>query len=171
MSNEYHLVMKTRLISFFLMLCVPMYSNAKDDITFDCSANGLGYKTEDNSGPWEHEIGRFKWVYNASLITPEPMIMQDGKPHGCKPVDIESPKITLEKGKTVYLSGNRCGDLPSYFFAVTTIDNTSAAYALGYVENILKDSEVRIIIENTDDSTVSAKDGRYNLVYFDCKVR
>ena len=164
-------VINIRLASLFLMLCVPIYSNAKDNITFDCSATGYGYKTKDISGPWEHEIGRFKWKYNSSLITPEPTIKKDGKPHGCKPVDIESPKITLEKGKTVYISGNRCGDSPSYFFAATTINNMNSAYALGTVENIVKRKEIRIVLENTDDAKVSAKDGKYKLIYFDCKTR
>ena len=170
-SNKQYFFIKIRLVSLFIILCVPIYSNAKDDIAFDCSAIGLGYKTKDLSGPWEHEIGRFQWKYNASLITPEPMTIKDGKPHGCKPVDIESPKITIEKGKAVNISGNRCGDLSSYFFAVTTINNIRSAYALGTVENIVKDKEVRIIVENTDESKVSAKDGRYKSVYFDCKIR
>lgn len=170
MRNNQYLVINIRLVSFVLMLCVSVYSNAKDDITFDCSAIGYGYKTKDTSGPWEHEIGRFKWKYDASLIVPEPIIKIDGKPHGCKPVELESPKITLEKDKTVYVSGNRCGDGPSYFSVATTINNMKALYALGTVEYIMKANEVRIVLENTDDSTVSAKDGRYKLIYFDCKT-
>lgn len=159
-----------RLILVFvtaLLLCVTIPSYAKDEITFGCSAIGYGYQTEDKTGPGKHELGSFVWHYNASMLTPKPKI-KDGNADICFPVSIESPKILLEKDKSVYITGNLCGDSPSYFFAVTNINGINMHHALGYVEDVFRNKEVRIIFDLPNDKKIKLKDKEFHNVYFDC---
>jgi hypothetical protein len=160
-----------RLGLFLLVVCVPTYAHAQDDITFDCSAIGYGYQTDDKSGPWQHEIGSFTWHYNASMLMSKQRSAQDGDQHGCEPVSIESPKIYIEKEIAVHIVGNRCGDNPSYFFAATAINGVSAYHALGFVDDVFRNKEIRIVLERAEELKIQSKDRRFGNVYFDCHFR
>jgi hypothetical protein len=165
-----NLTFSNRLIQAFLstlLLCAAAPSYARDEITFTCSAIGNGYQSEDKTGPWRHELGGFVWQYDASMLTPKPKV-KIGDTYGCEPVDIESPKIYLEKDKHVYITGHRCGDSPSYFFAVTNISGLNMHYALGYVEDVFRNKEVRIIFDAPNDAKIKLKDKEFHDVYFDC---
>jgi len=168
--NSLNKLTRVFIPSLFLFIMMPAY--AKDKITFSCSAIGNGYQTEDKKGPWRHELGSFDWKYDASMLTPKPKI-KVGNTYGCEPVDIESPKIFLEKDKSVYITGHRCGsDLPSYFFAVTNISGLKMRHALGYVEDVFRNKEVRIIFEHPNgEKKIKLKDKEFHHVYFDCHPR
>lgn len=149
-------------------LCLSSSSYAKDAVTFNCEAVGFGYQGGNTSGPWEHKLGSFTWHYDASMLSPEPPILSGKRKGGCKPVDIESPKILLEKGKSVFISANRCGDHPSYFSADLTTDNYSVSNSLGYVDQVLKNKEIRIVIRGEKDTKISNNNKEFSLIYFDC---
>ena len=150
-----------------LLLCITIPSYAKDEITFSCSAIGYGYQSKDKSGPWRHDLGRFVWHYHASMLTPKPKFKVDTS-DACKPVTIESPKIILDNDKSVYITGHRCGDSSSYFFAVTNIRGINMHYALGYVEDVFRNKEVRVIFNLPHDKKLTLKDKKFQDVYFDC---
>ncbi len=158
------------LLMLFFGLCASNSSYAKDDVTFNCEAVGFGYQGGNTSGPWEHKLGNFTWRYDASMLTPESPVISGEKKPGCKPVDIESPKIELEKGKSVFISANRCGDHPSYFSADLTMDNYSVSNSLGYVDQVLKNKEIRIIIRGEEDTKIINNNKEFSLIYFDCHL-
>lgn len=167
---DFNSTLPNRLMRAFLpalLLCTTVPSYAKDEITFTCSAIGNGYQTEDKKGPWSHKLGSFVWQYNASMLTPKPKF-KIGNTYGCEQVNIESPKIYLEKDKSVYITGHRCGDSPSYFFAVTNIRGLNMNHALGYIEDVFRNKEIRIIFDSKNDSKIKFNDKKFHNVYFDC---
>jgi len=162
---------KNKLSIIILSILLTTYAYAKDEITFNCTAIGNGFQSSDKSGPWRYELGGFKWQYNAEMIKPKQKIKLKNGQYGCEPADIESPKIFLDKKKSIYISGHRCGDSPSYFFAVTNFNNIKMNHALGYAEDVFRNKEVRIIFESENDDRIKVKDKKFHNIYFDCHLQ
>ncbi|WP_041521886.1 hypothetical protein [Gilvimarinus agarilyticus] len=156
-----------RVMTFGFAISHPGISHAKDNVHFACTAVGLGYQTEDHSGPWEFEIDSFTWHYDASMIEVPSKV--DGSQSGCMPVEIKSPKIGLGKGKHVYISANRCGGSPSYFYAVANLDGISMATSLGQSDDMLSKDYIKVVFNN-EGGPIEIGDREFGRVSFDCSL-
>jgi len=167
--NNTSIISKINFSLFLFFSFVLFFGNVhgKDNINFNCSAAGSGFQTPDKSGPWRFELGSFQWRYNADMVKPKPDLKN--KKSGCIPVDIESPKIFLDKGKYIYITAHRCGDeKPSYFYSTTVLNDIEINHQLGYVDDIIKDKYVRVVLESAKEDKLKLKDKIFHFVYFDC---
>jgi len=170
--KHFYIELNTTFILTILLfsLCASNSSYAKDEVTFNCEAVGFGYQGGNTSGPWQHKLQNFTWRYDASMLNPEPPVITEEYGEGCTPVNVVSPEIELEKGKSVFISANRCGDRPSYFFACLNTCDYSVCNSLGDVDQVLKKKKIRIIIRGTEDTKIINNNKEFSLIYFDCDL-